>query len=54
MGIYIDEFHRRRGCGKEAVELALKHGFEKLSAHRIQALLMDDNISIALGLFTHL
>ncbi len=53
IGIYIAEPHRRRGCGKEAVELALKHGFENLSAHRIQAFLMGDNVSMALGLFTH-
>ncbi|KAG1731605.1 uncharacterized protein EDB91DRAFT_1153532 [Suillus paluster] len=40
-GIIITDYHRRKGFGREAVELVLRWAFEELKFHRVQAAFMD-------------
>ncbi|KAJ7048490.1 hypothetical protein C8F01DRAFT_1190157 [Mycena amicta] len=41
LGVIIDEKLRNKGYARHAVELVVKHAFEKLNAHRIQATLVN-------------
>ncbi|KAJ7599202.1 hypothetical protein C8J56DRAFT_815578 [Mycena floridula] len=42
IGVILDPAFRGRGFGKQAVTLVLKHAFETIQTHRVQALILDN------------
>ncbi|KAJ2925097.1 hypothetical protein H1R20_g12004, partial [Candolleomyces eurysporus] len=41
VGVFIDEKHRGRGYGRQAIQKALQVAFEDQNCHRVQAVLVD-------------
>lgn len=45
LGYYLDKKHNGKGYASEAVRSVLKHAFEELQLHRVQAAVMPRNIA---------